>query len=234
MYLTKMRTTCRDALRLLAQGAYEQHRLLWRLFDEPPGQARDFLFRRVDPLDADENGRQRRDMAFYVLSMRQPMDKDGIWLMQTKPFSPKLVQGERLAFSLRVNPVRARREPDPEKKRGRVKRDDVVMCAKQEIKAATIPNDERPSEAELVQASGINWLRERAGRCGFSIGPAEVRADGYRQHWIKRAPKDIRFSTIDFEGRMTVTDPQALLNAMSTGIGPAKAFGCGLLLIRRA
>jgi len=55
--------------------------------------------------------------------------------------------------------------------------------------------------------------------------------DGYAQHRGKRG--QISISTVDFAGQLTVTDPVALKQALFDGIGHAKAFGCGLLLVRR-
>ena len=42
------------------------------------------------------------------------------------------------------------------------------------------------------------------------------------------------YSTLDFEGVLTVSDPDTLLPAIARGFGAAKAYGCGLMLIRRA
>ena len=42
------------------------------------------------------------------------------------------------------------------------------------------------------------------------------------------------YSTLDFEGVLTVSDPDPLLPAIARGFGAAKAYGCGLMLIRRA
>ncbi|MGA7978862.1 MAG: type I-E CRISPR-associated protein Cas6/Cse3/CasE [Chromatiaceae bacterium] len=36
-----------------------------------------------------------------------------------------------------------------------------------------------------------------------------------------------------FEGVLTVRDPHALVRHLENGIGPAKAFGCGLMMVRR-
>ena len=44
----------------------------------------------------------------------------------------------------------------------------------------------------------------------------------------------IRFSVLDFTGVLEVRDPAAFLAAIARGFGRAKAFGCGLMLIRRA
>jgi CRISPR system Cascade subunit CasE len=38
---------------------------------------------------------------------------------------------------------------------------------------------------------------------------------------------------VDFEGTIEITDPGIFVEALFTGIGPAKAFGCGLMLVRR-
>ena len=42
------------------------------------------------------------------------------------------------------------------------------------------------------------------------------------------------YSTVDFDGILTVSDPDPLLPAIVHGFGAAKAYGCGLMLIRRA
>jgi CRISPR system Cascade subunit CasE len=39
--------------------------------------------------------------------------------------------------------------------------------------------------------------------------------------------------TCTFEGTLRVSSPERLAHLLENGIGPAKAFGCGLLLVRR-
>ena len=41
------------------------------------------------------------------------------------------------------------------------------------------------------------------------------------------------YSTLDFEGILTVGDPGTLLPAIAHGFGAAKAYGCGLMLVHR-
>jgi CRISPR system Cascade subunit CasE len=67
---------------------------------------------------------------------------------------------------------------------------------------------------------------------GIALSEDGLRVDGYRIWW-QRSNRGISLSTLDFEGSLTVTDPADFLNALLSGIGPAKAFGCGLLLVRR-
>ena len=42
------------------------------------------------------------------------------------------------------------------------------------------------------------------------------------------------FSTLDFDGLLEVREPAAILPSIARGFGAAKAYGCGLMLIRRA
>lgn len=42
-----------------------------------------------------------------------------------------------------------------------------------------------------------------------------------------------KITTVDFEGVITCDDPDNLLGLLKSGVGAAKAFGCGLLLLKR-
>ena len=90
--------------------------------------------------------------------------------------------------------------------------------------------------ADVVQKNGLRWLEERAASYGFSISANEVRADGYRQHKLFKVKgnKTIAFSSLDFNGILTVKEPDVFIEkSLFEGIGPAKAFGCGLMMVRR-
>jgi CRISPR system Cascade subunit CasE len=203
--------------RVIPANAYAEHQMLWRLFEGD--DQRDFLYRR------EQLGHWPQ---FYLLSSRPPRDPAGDWSIQTKEYRPALSAGQRLAFSLRANPVRVRRvSDDPTDKRRR--RDDVVMDAKR-----TFPDPlSRPPHAELIQRAGPAWLQERAERHGFTL--ENVAVDGYRQHRLHKRgqSRPIRFSTLDYAGILSVREPEAFRNALQSGIGHAKSFGCGLLLVRR-
>jgi CRISPR system Cascade subunit CasE len=127
----------------------------------------------------------------------------------------------------------------------------VVMDAARKLAEGGQP---LPDPATLARDAGLAWLRAQAQRGGFriveapveSIGEdglieaepasrAAVRVEGYRQHRIvRRGATPIRFSTLDFEGLLEVSDPPAFLAKVAAGFGPQKAFGCGLMLLRRA
>ena len=74
----------------------------------------------------------------------------------------------------------------------------------------------------------------RAEKYGFAINLDQIRADGYRQHrfFKKRGSRPVQFSTLEFNGTLTVIKPDVFMTALYKGIGPAKAFGCGMLLVK--
>lgn len=82
------------------------------------------------------------------------------------------------------------------------------------------------------------WLGEAgpdriAGRHGFQA-MGNLRVDGYRQHRIeRRGQAPISLSTVDLSGTLSVTDAERFNRALLAGVGRAKAFGCGRLLVRR-
>ena len=151
------------------------HSLVWSLFAKTPTQNRDFLFR-----EAGQGG-------IYVLSSRRPHDAHNLFdLDEPKEFSPCLVPGDRLRFSLRANPVIRRRDPDADRKS---KKRDVVMDALRHIP----PGPKRSAERRnLTWQSGHGWLVRQGQKNGFAIETEEapattsLRIDGYRQHRIFR------------------------------------------------
>ena len=221
-YLHRIRLKPGLDVRQLAQAlpanAYAEHQLVWRWFaEDAPG--RDFLFRREQ---------QGHWPYFYVLSKREAV-VSALWEVETRPFAPKLAPGDRLSFLLRANPVTVRKiSDDPEIKTRR--RDDVVA----DLKKRRYPEKtQRPPLGEIVSEAGAEWLAARAGRNGFAL--ESLRADGYQQHrWHKRGKdQPITLSTLEFAGTLRVEDPALFTEKLFQGIGPAKAFGCGLLLVRR-
>lgn len=226
-YLSKIELRRGQPLGQLAsaipKNAYADHQMIWRLMSTADDEPRGFLFRR------EQLGHWP---VFYVLSEREPMDADPAWAVVTKPFAPKLTAGTRLGFVLRANPVRTRKaSSDPNDKRRY--RDDVVMQAKRQEAAREPEPCGRASQAELIQRAGPGWLADRAERNGFALEAVHV--DDYRQHRLTKRGQNqaIRFSTLDYRGILSVLDVERFLVALSNGIGPAKAFGCGLLLVRR-
>ncbi len=219
------------------------HRALWKVFTRSPEQSRDFLFRH-DEGRAGGVGRVR----FLVLSKEPPAsDGGGLWSIETRPFTLELKPGDRLGFSLRASPTvkrSAERVEGVAKIQG--KRHDVVQNLRLRSK-----DDGSPLElAEAVRIAGLHWLSTRGAQAGFELADQDesevddgmsfekrslIRVDGYRRHRVARAGAGpIRFSTLDFEGVLVVRDPPRFVEQVANGFGPQKAFGCGLMLLRRA
>jgi len=83
------------------------------------------------------------------------------------------------------------------------------------------------------------WFREKGERLGFSVvsderkGRLKLQAEGYQWHSLPRKGKTAGFSSVDFEGEIEVINAELLSKGLFDGIGPAKGFGCGLMLVRR-
>ena len=144
-----------------------------------------------------------------------------------KPFEPTLSAGDRLGFSLRVNPVVAR----PVAKGQRGKRHDVVMNALRDVP----PGKRAEARPEAMAAAGQDWLMRQGLAHGFApLGQATC--DGYDQIRIPRGGKmaPAVFGVMDINGVLEVRDPALFLDRLTTGFGRARAYGYGLMLIRRA
>lgn len=187
------------------------HKLLWTLFSDGPERKRDFLWREAAP------------GLYYMLSAREPRDAHNLFVLNPpKPFAPVLAAGDRLAFSLRANPTVSRKGSG---KRG--VRHDVVMNA---IKP--IPKDERAEKrTAAIQEAGVAWLRGQGERHGFALEHAS--ADRYCILSPPHHGEKMRLAALDFEGILKVTDPLLFTQMLAQGLGRAKAYGCGLMLIRR-
>lgn len=213
----------RDAAHEWANGPYAEHQWLWRLFPASEGSPRDFLYRRWDA-----EGMPR----YYVVSKRPPQVQSTVWGVQTQEYEPKLEAGARLRFDLRANPVITHGHD------GKSKRHDVVMQEKTRLlRERGLVNwqdwqgEDKPLLYTLVRETCGAWLKSRAERHGFAVDEESLAVDSYQRHAEQKGR--MHFSTVDFGGELTVRDPTAFGAALYDGIGHAKAFGCGLLLVRR-
>jgi CRISPR system Cascade subunit CasE len=232
MYLSRVRVDLNGLARetlfeIMEGGAYGAHQLLWRLFPDHEA-VRPFLFRQeMEEADGTQGKTPKGLPLFYVLSDREPVGMAGLLGVQSKPLAPTLAAGDRLAFRLRANPTVARRVEDAK----RSPRSDVLMAAKKPFSPA------QRTSAECVKAmdqAARDWLETRAEGLGFHL-PVEPEVGAYRQHVLQKPGRRdaIQFSSVDYEGLLEVTDPGRLVETLTRGVGRAKAFGCGLMLLRR-
>ena len=230
MFLSRIRVDLNGLSRallfdIMSAEAYAAHQLLWRLFPEHEGD-RPFLFRQE--IEESTTGEKTNGLPlFYMLSHAAPRPIEGLLQVESKTFDPTLESGDRLSFRLRANPTVSRRAAAGQ----RSHRADVLMDAKKPFALS-----ERASQEckDAMDAAARQWLIDRAEGLGFSL-PVLPEVGAYRQHDLKKGTgkKPIRYSSLDYEGLLQVEDSARFVESLAQGIGRAKAFGCGLMLIRR-
>lgn len=193
------------------------HRLIWSLFGDHPDRERDFLWRESKP------------GSFYVLARRPPVDAAGIFeISPPKLFAPELAVGDRLQFALRAN---ATRTVFTRGQRGA--RHDVVMHALQGM-----PKTERAeARPAAIQREGRAWLEAQGERTGFTLagdGDGALRILSYQVLRVGRSEgPSASLGILDMEGVIRVDNPAVFCDGLVRGFGRGKAFGCGLMLVRR-
>ena len=181
---------------------------------------RDFLWR--------HDGRGR----FYTLSSRPPQSNGLFNPPETKVFNPVLRPGDRLQFTLRANATKDRAavsRMEKSARRGKSRRVDVVMDL---LRTAPEGGKRAAIRDHTAQAAAEAWMNRQGTARGFE--PRRTLVEGYSTIELgRRRRQGATFGILDLTGVLVVTDPDAFLAALAAGIGRAKAWGCGLMLIRR-
>lgn len=188
---------------------YQMHRTIMKAFVEKREKA-GVLFRL-------ESQRRKNDLVLLVQSTAAPdwdKLKERSYLQAPDPFYwlPNPVVKE-LDLDLKENQIlnfRLRANPTIKKKR----------------------EGQASNRVPLVREENQgSWLQRKAQQSGFRIIRYNISEQSKRIGW-KRNDHDSKKLTIyevQFDGLLQVTDPPAFQLALRQGIGPAKAFGCGLL-----
>lgn len=198
---------------------YATHQMIWMLFSTAPDMKRDFLYRK---------DMEQKCPVIYAVSPLPPRDSSTLWNINTKVYAPVIRQGQTFSFLLRANPVVSKRDQNDKQHRH-----DVVMDAKKRITIE--PDREPPSMSDIIRDAGLAWLQKKANSHGFDFDYDDVRTEGYHQNKFCKPNNGQRvsISTLDFTGSLTVTDAETFIDSLFHGIGPAKSFGCGMLMIQR-
>ncbi|ACU36587.1 type I-E CRISPR-associated protein Cas6/Cse3/CasE [Actinosynnema pretiosum subsp. pretiosum] len=94
--------------------------------------------------------------------------------------------------------------------------------------------------AHRTPEAQVSWLARKGQRHGFAL---RDRPDGVpdvtlwsapRMTGRKKAGRPITVDAVRFDGHLVVTDADELREAVGSGIGRAKAYGCGMLSLARA
>ena len=154
-----------------------------------------------------------------------------------QPLFDHLALGREFAFKLTANPVQNTRNP-------------IKPSSAQVERTGQDPKGRGQRLGHRTATHQLTWLLKQQDRCGFTIpvttlpegdpdtDPVDVPNVRVVARDILRFTKGkdrntppISLGVATFEGVLTVTDTASLRNALLNGIGPAKAYGCGLLTL---
>lgn len=183
----------------------------------PPGSDPGRVLWRLD-------GAETPTPTLYVVSRTDPdfahLDEQAGWptqrMAESAPydgFLAQLANGQSWAFRITVNPTHR-----------------------------TARNGRSQVMAHVTVAQQAQWLADRADSMGVHLTrPSESGGANQRTFdLVERATRTfhrqestVTLGTATFEGRLMVADRQRLRDALTTGVGRAKAYGCGLMTLAR-
>jgi CRISPR system Cascade subunit CasE len=203
LYLSQILVSYEDAIRLLKiRDSYDWHQRIWQAFAGRDGAERDFLIR-VD--------QKEEAYRVLILSKTQPVKPD--WC-PTECFGTKLIPSDYFShsayrFSLLANPTKKLRVDNPDgsrKKNGRR----VPITQREDL---------------------IRWLARKGEAGGFTFDPEYLKTIPRGREFFYKEGTQGTHTAVEFQGILTVCDPDLFVNAVRTGIGSAKAFGFGLIAL---
>ena len=204
------------------------HRLIWTVI---PPEVRTEVERRRStgtPKSAFLWRADRQRGRYYLLGPK-PLEESPFFTIETKLFEPALSPGERLAFDLRLNATVDRKVGVDNQGKAIRQRCDVAMdLLKEEAKP-----DRAGFRMQLAEKAAYDWLTTRATEHGFHLD--KLRLEGYHaERFARRGGKFGTLGIFDLKGALTITEPNSFLARLRQGFGRGKAFGCGLMLIKRS
>ncbi|MGH3450456.1 MAG: type I-E CRISPR-associated protein Cas6/Cse3/CasE [Haloechinothrix sp.] len=219
MYLTRFQiNTARRGARKLLASPQAMHAAVLASFADPAAHNRDGArtLWRVD------NGPLAQS-TLYIASPTKPdlthLVEQAGWpttdTWRTRPYDSflnSLQPGQQWAFRLTANPTRNGRSP----KHSDTRRFGHVTVDQQQ-----------------------DWLLRRAKDAGFEVttdqpGERDLIVHSRITRQFKRSAGTITLRMATYDGRLEVTNAEALRTTLTAGIGHAKAYGCGLLTLAPA
>jgi CRISPR system Cascade subunit CasE len=148
--------------------------------------------------------------------------------LATKPMPEEWCVGRRLAFDVRVRPVRRILRPIGNFKRKGAELDAFLVEALRQFPDGPPENAEGRLQRDQVYAQ---WLNERLGEAARI---ESVRMTRFEQTRALRDGKSSQGPDASFQGELTITDGRKFAEKLTRGIGRHAAYGYGMLLLRPA
>ena len=187
---------------LKIRDSYDWHQRVWQAFKGHDGEKRNFLSR-VDEVD--------EAYRLLIVSTSAPVKPD--WCpsdcFKTKPIPDDFFAAGKFRFNLLVNPTRKVRS---DSKGNLTKNGRRLPLAKRE---------------DLLE-----WIRRKAEAGGFEIEDVEnLRTIPKPRSYFQKAGMNGVHYAVEFQGVLTVANQEIFTRTFTKGIGSAKAFGFGLLVL---
>jgi len=201
-HLTQVTLDFTTAARLRLRDCYDWHQAVWKAFPGRDGAKRDFLSR----LDQQKDG-----FRLLIVSPSDPTRPD--WCptvsWQSKPIPGTYFSRGRYAFQVCANPTKkitklgADGSPTKNGKR-------VPLRTREEF---------------------VAWMQRKGEQGGFAADEDTLRTFSRGREYFEKQGMRGMHSAVEFQGVLSVTDPAKFHATFTRGIGSAKAFGFGLLVI---
>ena len=203
-WLARIQIDYATATRHKLRDIYAWHQAMWRAFPRRDGEEREFLFR----VDARDVGPEA-----LILSRVEPARPD--WCpdeeWSVRQIKPEVLGHRYYRFDLRANATRkvtkltGSGEPSKNGRR-------AVISGEQELRA---------------------WLDRKATQGGFRVvDDSPLVIDPRTDYHFRKGNTSGLHVGVRFRGALEVTDPARFKETFYQGIGSAKAFGFGLLLLQ--
>jgi len=222
MFASVLRLSLNDMARLRVKDAYGIHRIVYDLFEPVRDFATSAGQTPASGILYSDRGMKNGWRKIMIFSDRPPRDPNNSRFEKqyeiTGDLLDKLLGFPSYRFEITVNPVKR------EKSRAEPTEPDATMVNSDKRKKSSgrlVPLRTREAVSEWFAAKAPTW--------GFDARHLEVTSLGVLQ--FEKKGQQVTLGQATLTGLLTVRDTTRFAHSFTHGIGRAKAFGCGLLLI---
>ncbi|WP_328380656.1 type I-E CRISPR-associated protein Cas6/Cse3/CasE (plasmid) [Streptomyces sp. NBC_00440] len=156
---------------------------------------------------------------------------------ESRPYAPlldRLTPGGLWEFRLTANPVHhiRRKDGEPTKRTAHItpvhQRGWLLDPERQERAGFRVV--EKPQTQRLLPGGTTHKNHPHHGD-RYELAVRDERALSFNKSRDSRSAHQVKVVTVTFDGRLEVTDPEALRRTLTQGLGRAKAYGCGLMTL---
>lgn len=203
-YLTQVTLDFASASRLGLRDCYDWHQAVWKAFPFRDSQPRDFLTRLEQ---------RREGFRLLIASLTKPVRPewcpDGAENWKTKAIPQTFFTRKWYSFQLCANPTKKVSKESPDGTRTKNGRR-IPLTTREEL---------------------TDWIKRKGEDGGFVVDQSTLRTFSRgREYFFKKGQAGLH-SAIEFQGILAVRHADKFYESFSRGIGSAKAFGFGLLVL---